>query len=107
MVMCMFIFRITLILRKLLMKSSNLSRTFWFQETSRKNRQCFLIIEQQIITDIQKNAALVLIAAYYVYNLKFPKGWTNFYTLLEVLFLRKPSAAPNASVKHLLSSLNL
>ena len=86
MVTCMFIFRITLILRKLLMKSSNLSCTFWFQE----NRQCFLIIEQQVITEIQKNAVMVLIAAYYVYNLKFPKGCTNVYTLLKVLFLRKP-----------------
>ena len=65
--------------------------------------QVFLVCEQVIISEIAgMEAPLVLVAAYYSYNMQYPKGLSSF-TLLEVKLCgikprKVPSAVSNALI---------
>ena len=59
--------------------------------------EIFLVCEQVIISKIAgMEAPLVLLAAYYSYNMHYPKGLNSFFTLLEVKLCGiKPRKVPN------------
>ena len=58
--------------------------------------EVFLVVEHMIISEIAGiEAPLLLLAAYYAYNMKYPKGLTSFFTLLEVKLCNiKPHKVP-------------
>lgn len=60
--------------------------------------EVFLVCEQVIISEIAgMEAPLLLLAAYYSYNMQYPKGLSSFFTLLEVkLCGMKPRKVPSA-----------
>ena len=49
----------------------------------------FLVIEKKLCKVPFCEAPLALLCAFYVFNLHYTDGCTNFYTLFEVLFLGK------------------
>lgn len=69
-------------------------------------KQIFLITDNEVITEITTiPPPLALLAAYYTYNIQYPKGCLNFYSLIEVLFIKKARTSVTASVKHILCDL--
>ena len=70
--------------------------------------QCFLVTDGQIVFEIEKvqNIPLILLAAYFAFNIQYPDGCKNFYAFLEVVFLNVASSKVAASVKHVLSALS-
>ena len=60
--------------------------------------EVFLVCEQVIITEIAgMEAPMLLLAAYYSFNMHYPKGLSSFFTLLEVkLCGNKPRKVPQA-----------
>lgn len=53
-------------------------------------KDCFLIIEKHVVCKLGVDSAIfVLFASFYVFNLHYSPGCTNFYLLLESLFLQK------------------
>ena len=59
--------------------------------------EVFLICEQMIVTQVTGlEAPIVLLAAYYAFNMQYPKGLQSFCTLLEVMLCGiKPGKVPN------------
>lgn len=70
--------------------------------------QCFLVTDGHIVFEIEKvkNIPLILLAAYFAFNIRYPDGCKNFYAFMEVLFLNVASSKVPASVKHMLSHLS-
>lgn len=67
-------------------------------------REAFLICEKKILSQIPgEDAALVLFATYYAFNMQYPQGCSNIFSFLEVLFLE---ATPPKKTK-LLHILNM
>ena len=66
--------------------------------------EVFLVCEQVIISEIAGiEAPLALLAAYYSYNMQYPRGLSSFFTLLEVKLCgikphKVPSAVSNALI---------
>ena len=54
-------------------------------------KDAFLAIEKQLITKLDTaTAILVLFSSFFVFNVNYPAGCSNFYLLLESIFLNKP-----------------
>ena len=69
-------------------------------------QQVFLVTDNDIVTEIElSNVPLCLLAAYFVFNIQYPKGCKNVYTFLEVFFMGSPMENISASVKHFLATL--
>ena len=72
--------------------------------------QLFLVTDYKILFEIRRIGIVpvVLLAAYFGFNIKYPIGCNNFYTFMEVFFLGHASANKvPPSVKHMLSSLSV
>ena len=53
-------------------------------------KEAALFVNKKIITTFEpKNILIVLLSAYYSYNMHYTDGCVNFYTVLEVLFLKQ------------------
>ena len=67
--------------------------------------EVFLACEKTLITDVKGlEAPYILLAAFYAFNMVYPKGTTSFYTLLEILLLgMKPKKIPSIVSKILVS----
>ena len=52
------------------------------------------------------NLPFVLMAAFFVYNICYPKGCNNFYSFLEVSMLKYSAVNASPSVSHLLATLS-
>ena len=63
-----------------------------------EDAEVFIVCEQVFISNIPgMEAPFGLLAAYYSYNMQYPKGLNSFFTLLEVkLCGMKPHKVPNA-----------
>ena len=66
-----------------------------------------MAIESQVIFKIRKNdSAFILIAAYYVFNISYPKGLETFFYFFEHIILdKKPKKVPS-TMNQFLSLLN-
>ena len=52
-------------------------------------KEAALFVHKNIVTTFEpKNILIVLLSAYYSYNMHYTDGCVNFYTALEVLFLK-------------------
>jgi len=53
-------------------------------------KEAALFVHKKIITTFEpKDVLIILLSAHYVYNMHYTDGCVNFYTALEVLFLKK------------------
>lgn len=60
-----------------------------------------IIFEVEVLTDIP----FVLMSAFFVFNICYPKGCNNLFSFMEILTLNYPSLSASATVKYFLSSL--
>ena len=65
-------------------------------------KDAFLVIERSPLIkkiSVVKSCLLVLFSSYYAFNVHYPHGCCNFFTLLEVLFLNRkvPPRKPRLS----------
>ena len=70
-------------------------------------REVFLVSEKEVLCKIEpQKSPLFLFAAFYAFNMQYPKGLVSLYTFLEiVLFNRRPNKVPSI-VSSVLSCLN-
>ena len=55
-----------------------------------KPKEVYIVAEQLVVAKLSvHNSPAVMLSAFYVMNIKFPHGLTNFYTILEILFLNQ------------------
>ena len=66
--------------------------------------QCYLVADCVIIHEVKECPPLSLLAAYFIYNVLYPKGCKNMYSFMEVFFLKSPTDKVPLSVKNLYSS---
>ena len=64
-----------------------------------------VVDKQEIATFNPANIALVLLSAFYGYNMHYTEGCTNFYSALETLFLRRKKPARKTRLSAFLSRL--
>lgn len=71
-----------------------------------EDNDIFLIVDKNIVDKVEpQDIPFALMAAFYVFNIHYPKGCHVLYAFLEVLALTfTPEKAP-ASVKHLFANL--
>ena len=50
---------------------------------------------------------IILMAAFFVFDIYYPPGCKNYYSFLEVIVLDYPISKASPSVKHLYSSLSI
>ena len=66
-----------------------------------KVKDSFLVIERTPLINkvLAKDILLVLLSSFFAFNVHYPEGCCNFYSLLEVLFLNKkiPPRKPRLS----------
>lgn len=52
-----------------------------------EDQQVFLCIDRQLITEVSmENSVLLLLSAFYVFNICYPKGCNNVFSFLEFIF---------------------
>jgi len=69
--------------------------------------QSYLIVDKHVIDEIDfVDIPFALMAAFFVYNICYPKGCTNFYTFLEIVVLKYSAEKAPPSVKFLLSKIS-
>ena len=67
--------------------------------------QTFLVVDRTIVCECEiEDVALVLISAFFSFNVCHTPGCHNYFARLEYIFLGSKSKLP-ASVKHLIASL--
>ena len=58
------------------------------RETPTKVKDAHLVCEKMVLTKVvPQDLPIILFAAYYVFNMQYCSGCTNFFTFLEVIFL--------------------
>lgn len=69
--------------------------------------QAFLVTDQRVIMEVNiEDIPLVLMSAFFVYNICYPLGCSNFYAFLEVFTLGFNLSKASLSVRHFVSSLD-
>ena len=67
------------------------SHIFWLWGRWSKCSKCSWSMDNDIVTEIElSNVPLCLLAAYFVFNIQYPKGCKNVYTFLEFFFMGSP-----------------
>ena len=53
-------------------------------------KEVYIVAEELVVAKLTvDNSPAALLSSFYVMNIKFPQGLTNFYTILEILFLNQ------------------
>ena len=68
--------------------------------------QAFIVVDRQIVTEVNIiDIPLVLLAAFFVFNIHYPKGSNNFYTFMEAYTLGFSLSKASPTVKHFVAGL--
>lgn len=69
--------------------------------------EAYLVVDKHIIDKFSIiDIPFALMAAFFVYNICYPKGCNNFYTFLEIVVLKFSLEKASPSVKYLLAKIN-
>ena len=69
--------------------------------------QAFLVVDCHVIGEVELNKIpLVLLGAYFVFNICYCKGCNNMFSYLEVLCLDANASKISPTVKHLITSMH-
>ncbi len=72
----------------------------------RDDQMVFLVTDNKILDHIEpRDLPFCLMAAYYVFNIEYPKGCHSFYSFLEVFALKMEPSKVQSSVSHFLARL--
>ena len=67
--------------------------------------QAYLVVDKKVVDDVSfEDIPYILMAAFFVYNICYPKGCINLYFFLEVVLLKFRSDKASPIVNHLLYS---
>ena len=70
------------------MENSNLAPYVLIIGNWEEASQAFLVVDKQVITEMKiQDVPFVLMSAFFVYNIHYPSGCSNFYTFMEVFTL--------------------
>ena len=70
-------------------------------------KEVFLVSEKEVLCKIPpQKSPLYLLAGFYVFNMKYPKGLVSLYTFLEIFLLNKRPTKVPSIVSSVLSCLN-
>ena len=65
-----------------------------------------LVVDCNIVSEVDiSDIPVTLMAAFFVFNICYPIGCCNFYSIMEIMIMNYPIAKSSSSVKHLYSSL--
>lgn len=69
--------------------------------------QAFLVVDKCLVCECTpiENIPILLLSAFFCFNIHYPQGCNNFYSFMEYTFLNKNTKLP-ASVKHFIATLN-
>lgn len=68
--------------------------------------QAYLVVDRQVVTEVDIiNIPLVLMSAFFIFNIRYPKGCSNFYTFMEAYTLGFSLAKASTTVKHFVAGL--
>ena len=68
--------------------------------------QAFLVVDRQVVTEVNiEDVPLVLMSAFFVCNIHYPKCCCNFYAFMEVYTLSFPISHASPTVKHFAAGL--
>ena len=68
--------------------------------------QSFLVVDKQVIMEVKTcDIPLVLMSAFFIFNIHYPQGCTNLYSFMEVFALGFSSAKVSPTVKHFMACL--
>lgn len=71
-------------------------------------KDCFLIIEKKVICKVDvKYAIFVLFSSFFVFNVNYPIGCSNFYLFLECIFLKKKLVGRKPRLTALLADISV
>lgn len=69
-------------------------------------QQSFLVVDRQVVCETKtEDIPLVLMSAFFVFNVCYPPGYSNFYTFMEVFTLGFAITKASPTVKHFVSGL--
>jgi hypothetical protein len=72
----------------------------------KEGTQNFLVVDQQVIMEVKtSDIPLVLMSAFFIFNIHYPQGCTNLYSFMEVFALGFSSAKASPTVKHVMACL--
>ena len=70
--------------------------------------QTFLVTDQRVVTEIDiDDVPLTLMAAYFAFNICYPKGCNNFFMFMEIEVLNFPAHKASLTVRNVLSNLSV
>ena len=73
----------------------------------KESLNAYLVVDQQVVDEVPiDNLPYVLMAAFFVYNICYPKSCNNFYSFLEVTMLCYSAEKASPSVNLLLAKLS-
>ena len=75
----------------------------------KEQSQSFLVVDRKVVSEVPtEDVPLCLLAVFYVLNIRYTPGCTNFYTFMEVMLLKlkEPTIVVNPTVKNLLARLS-
>ena len=72
-------------------------------------KRTFLVCDKKVICELKRTPEipLTLLAAFFIFNVCYPKGSTNFYAFMEIMTLAFPMEKAIATVKHFITSLTV
>ncbi len=69
-------------------------------------KQAFLVTDQRVILEVNLvDIPLILMSAFFIYNICYPIGCYNFYAFLEVFTLGFDLSKASPSIRHFVASL--
>ena len=67
----------------------------------------YIIAEKTVVCRVSINKAVVsLLAVYFVFNMQYPAGLNNIYTILEIVLLQTKPAKVSVVVNRVLSAIS-
>ncbi len=70
--------------------------------------QAYLVVDNHIVNEVPiADVPFALMAAYFVFNICYPKGCNNLYSFLEVVVLNYSAEKASPSVKYFLAKINV
>lgn len=72
-------------------------------------KQAFLVADKKIITEVLcfEDLPFCIMSAFFVFNIHYPVGCSNFYQFMEVITLKFPLKKASITVKHFCTSVDL
>ena len=68
--------------------------------------QAFLVVDRQVVMEVSiDDIPLALMSAFFIFNIHYPKGCSNFYAFMEVYTIGYLVSRASPTVKHFVTGL--